>query len=306
MPTIELNVSTRVDRHLAAVRLMSCMTFPDDPDLRKAAEVTFREKLAEWYAMAFAQRPEEKQKALLFRIRPKMQDELPRALADPSKWAKNWILNNFLEPYGGIVEGAAVLADSPSARWLEEERRRRWFAITYTGKLVVLLAAMYQHHESVGPSLKKAVFLLRKMDGDDKRVTAGLKRLGFPAVYESSLRDAWRRFKPVAHLCAAYVITDCVFYQAELARDFMEYWQRAPAIYDDSAFVNFCHIARAAELILTTFCPHGQSEPLVPKSMMYSMPCEIFNPSHPLFTFPQLTSEQLAMLEDYRAAKVVV
>lgn len=65
-----------------------------------------------------------------------------------------------------------MLADAPAAKWFEEERRRRWFAMAYTGKLVVLLAAMHQHHESVGPSLKKAVFLLRKMDGEDKRVTA--------------------------------------------------------------------------------------------------------------------------------------
>jgi hypothetical protein len=148
--------------------------------------------------------------------------------------------------------------------------------------------------------------LLRKRDGEDKRVTAGLKSLGFPAVYESSLKEAWRRFKPVAHLCAAYVISDCAFYEAELARDFCEYWQKPPAIYYDSAFTNFCHVARAAEKILTILCPHGQREPLVPKDVLYSMPQEIFSPSETLFRFPELTSQQLATLEEYRAPKVFV
>jgi hypothetical protein len=131
---------------------MSYMTFPDDAGLRTAAETTFRVKLAEWYTMAFTQRAEEKQRAVFLRIGPKMRDELPRALADPGKWARNWILDDFLKSVGGIVGGAAVLADAPSSKWFEEERRRRWFALTYTGKLVVLLAAMHQHHESVGPS----------------------------------------------------------------------------------------------------------------------------------------------------------
>jgi hypothetical protein len=205
MPIIEFNISTRVDRHLAAVRLMSYMAFPDNPELRTAAETAFRAKLAEWYATAFPHRAEEKQKEVLLRIGPKMRDELPRALADPAKWARNWIFNDFLEPVGGIAAGAAVLADAPSASWLVKEWRRRWFAITYTGKLVCLVGSMHQHHELIGPSLKKAVYLLCEMDGKDKRVTAGLRRLGFPAVYESSLKEAWRQFKSVAHLCAAVV-----------------------------------------------------------------------------------------------------
>lgn len=306
MPTIQFKISTRVDRHLAAIRLISYMAFPGDPELRLAAETAFATKLAEWYTRAFTHQAEEKQKEVLLRIGPRMGDELPQALADPANWAKNWILNDFLETVGGIAAGAAVLADAPSARWLDDERRRRWFAITYTGKLVVLVCSMYQHHQSIGPSLKKAIYLLCEMDGKDKRVTAGLRRLGFPAVYESSLKDAWRQFKPVAHLCAAYMVTDSHFYAAELARDFMEYWQRPPAIYADNAFVNFCHIARAAERFLSSFHPHGQSEPLVPKNMIYSMPEGIFSPSHPLIPFPKLTSQQLDILDKYRAPKAFV
>jgi hypothetical protein len=303
VPNIEFNISTRVDRNLAAVRLMSHMLFPDPPNSRQAAESTFRAKLAEWYATAFTHRAEEKQKEVILRIGQKMGGELPRALADPGKWATNWIFNDFLEPVGGLAAGAAVLADSPSASWLERERRRRWFGMTYTGKLACLVGSMHQHHESVGPSLNKAVYLLCELDGKDKLVTANLRWLGFPAVYESSLKEAWRQFKPVAHLCAAYVVTDCVFYAAELARSFLEYWQKPPAFYADDAFHQFCHVARVAEVFLTTFRPRGQSEPLVPKNMINSMPDGIFSPSHALFQFQKLTGEELAALERYRAPK---
>ncbi|MGC2306416.1 hypothetical protein [Candidatus Binatus sp.] len=305
--TIELNASTRVDRCLAAARLISFMTFPDDPELRKAAEITLRAKLAAWYAYAFAHRSEEKQKAVFLRLGPKMKDELPRALADPAKWAKDWIFKEFLEPAGGLATGADMLADAPSLSQLAEEFTKRWFGITYTGKLVCLIGSMHQHHDSIGPSLNKAIYLLCEMDGKDERLTANLRRLGFPAVYESSLKEAWHRFKPVAHLCAAYVVTDCVFYQAELARDFMEYWHLLPAFFaKDLAFHQFCHVARAAQRFLTSFRPHGRSEPVVPKNIMYAIPEEIFSPSQALFQFQRLTSEELTTLRNYRAPKLFV
>jgi hypothetical protein len=37
MPTTEIEVSERISRHLAAVRLMSYMVFPDRPELRRAS-----------------------------------------------------------------------------------------------------------------------------------------------------------------------------------------------------------------------------------------------------------------------------
>lgn len=304
---IEFNTLTRVDRYLAAARLISYMTFPEDPELRKAAEITLKAKLAAWYAYAFASCPEEKQKAVFLRLGPKMKDELPRALADPAKWAKDWIFNEFLEPAGGLATGAAMLADAPSLSWLAEEFTRRWFGITYTGKLVCLIGAMHQHHGSIGPSLNKAIYLMCEMDEKDERLKANLRRLGFPAANESSLKEAWSRFKPVAHLCAAYVVTDCVFYEAELARNFMEYWHLLPAFCaKDLAFHQFCHVARAAQLFLNSFRPHGRSETVVPKNIMYAIPEGIFSPSQALFEFQKLTSEELATLEKYKAPKLLV
>ena len=45
MPTIEIEVSDRIARHVATVRLLSYMVFPDNRDLRTASVVTFRTNL---------------------------------------------------------------------------------------------------------------------------------------------------------------------------------------------------------------------------------------------------------------------
>jgi hypothetical protein len=39
MPRIELSVENRISRHLAAIRIMSCMVYPDSPELRAASEI---------------------------------------------------------------------------------------------------------------------------------------------------------------------------------------------------------------------------------------------------------------------------
>src|SRR3984893_2865189 len=134
MPTIEIDTSERIQRHLAAVRLMSYMVFPDDPGLRAASENTFRTKLADWYSQPFTKQEEHAQRQVLLRIGPKLGDELPRALADPSKWMRNRLFNDFLEPLGGAIGAALALTESPSAGELEREWTGRWWAIVYAGK----------------------------------------------------------------------------------------------------------------------------------------------------------------------------
>ena len=68
MPTIEIEVSERIQRHLAAVRVMSCMVFPDDPEKRATSEITFRTILADWYAGAFAKLETKVQKQFVRRF----------------------------------------------------------------------------------------------------------------------------------------------------------------------------------------------------------------------------------------------
>jgi hypothetical protein len=307
VPTIEIQVSERISRHLAAVRLMSYMTFPDSPELRAASEVTFRTKLADWYSNAFAEQTKRAQQRTLRGIGAALGSEPPGALADPCAWMKNKLFSEFLAPLGGAIGGAIALTDSPSASELEREWTRRWFGVAYTGKLVCLIGAINEHHKSVGASLNKAIHVLREIDGENKHLTARLKEFGYPAVYDSSLKKAWRTFKPVAHLCAAYITTEANHYQEELSRDPNEYWLQPPALYEDDVFTTFCLVARYVGQFVTSFRSHGQEGALIPEAEIYALPEAIFDSERsPFFTFRRLTDAEMAALETYRAPKQLV
>jgi hypothetical protein len=305
VPTIEIEISDRIARHLASVRLMSYMVFPDSLDLRSASEVTFRTKLAEWYSGVFAEEKKEAQTRVLSGVEFKSAEDRARALADPSAWVRDKLFSDFLKPVGGAIGGAVKLTDSPSADALKQEWTRRWFGVVYTGKLVCLIFSINEHHPQVGASLNKAIYVLRETDGKDEKRNAGLRQLGFPGVYESSLKEAWRQFKPVAHLCAAYVTTESYYYEDELSRDFMEYWLKPPAIYQDEVFGTFCRVARSVEQFVTTFRPHGQRQALITKDEIYSLP-EKIDPKAPLLSPRRLTDDEIAALGTYRAPKQFV
>lgn len=306
MPTIEIEVSDRIRRHLASVRLMSYMVFPDNPELRAASEITFRTKLADWYSGVFAEEKKEAQTRVLSGVEFKSAEERARALADPSAWVRDKFFSDFLKPLGGVIGGAIALTDSPSADALMQEWTRRWFRIVYTGKLVCLIFSINEHHPQVGASLNKAIYVLRETEGKDEERKAGLKQFGFPSVHESSLKEAWRQFKPVAHLCAAYVTTESHYYEDELSRDFMEYWLKPPAIYEDDVFGTLCLVARSVEQFVTTFRPHGQRQALISKDEIYSLPEKIFDPKVPLPSARRLTDDEMAALKTYKAPKQFV
>jgi hypothetical protein len=306
VPTIEIEVSDRLARYLASVRLMSYMVFPDNSDLRTAGEVTFRTKLADWYSGMFAEKKKEAQTRVLSGVKFKSAEERARALADPSAWVRDKLFSDFLKPLGGVIGSAVALTDSPSADALQQEWTRRWFGIVYTGKLVCLIFSINEHHPQVGASLNKAIYVLRETEGKDEERNAGLRRFGFPSVYESSLKEAWRRFKPVAHLCAAYVTTESHYYEDELSRDFMEYWLKPPAIYEDDVFGTFCLVARSVEQFVTTFRPHSKSQALISRDEIYSLPEKIFDPKVPLLSARSLTDDEMAALKRYKAPKQFV
>jgi hypothetical protein len=306
VPTIEIEVSDRLARYLASVRLMSYMVFPDNLDLRTAGEVTFRTKLADWYSGMFAEKKKEAQTRVLSGVKFKSAEERARALADPSAWVRDKLFSDFLKPLGGVIGSAIALTDSPSADALQQEWTRRWFGIVYTGKLVCLIFSINEHHPQVGASLNKAIYVLRETEGKDEERNAGLRQFGFPSVYESSLKEAWRRFKPVAHLCAAYVTTESHYYEDELSRDFMEYWLKPPAIYEDDVCGTFCLVARSVEQFVTTFRPHGRRQALISKDEIYSLPEKIFDPKAPLLSARRLTDDEMAALRTYKAPKQFV
>ena len=160
MPTMDIQIASRIQRHLAAARLMSCMVFPDDEKLRTAAEVAFRTKLADWYSERFAKEPAAPQKRFLRAMKPLLGDELPRALANPSAWMRDRFFSDFLEPAGGIIRGAVALTESPSAEDIKREWTQRWWPIVYTGKLIALIGSIHQHHQEIGASVNKAIHIL--------------------------------------------------------------------------------------------------------------------------------------------------
>ena len=168
MPTIELSVENRISRHLAAVRIMSYMVYPDNPERREASEIIFRTRLADWYSGTYAKRSLELQKELLQSAESKLGKELSRAYAHPSEWMRNRLFSDFLKPFGDLYEAA--------------EWTRRWFAVVYTGKLVCLIGSIAQHHARLGASLNKAIHILRETEGNDKELNAGFKQLGYDDV----------------------------------------------------------------------------------------------------------------------------
>ena len=180
-------------------------------------------------------------------------EDLARALADPVAWIRKKLLGDFLEPFGGAV----ALTASPSADELSREWARRWWSIVYTGKLIALVGSINQHHHEFGASVNKAIHILCVTEGDDRERMCGFRRSGFPGVYESSLKKAWVKFRPVAHLCAAYVTTETHYYEKELSGDFWEYWKQWPAFYDDGMFEVFCFLAKSVEKFATSFLPEA-------------------------------------------------
>jgi hypothetical protein len=305
MPIIEIQVADRIQRHLAAVRLMSYMVFPDDDELRAASEITFRTKLAQWYSETFAKLKPASQKRLLRAIKPLRGKDLARALANPSAWMRSKLFDDFLEPAGGSIRGAVALTESPSAEEIKRKWTDRWWSVVYTGKLVALIGSIHQHQKEVDASVNKAIHILCVTEGNDKQRMSAFRQSGFSGVYESSLKKAWAKFRSVAHLCAAYITTETHHYQEQLSRDFWEYWEQSPALYDDRVFREFCLLAKSVESFATSFFPRGQRQPLIPKDEIFALPDEIFGPG----LLPQsraLTDEEIAAMKTYRAPKLFV
>jgi hypothetical protein len=301
MPTIEIKTNDMLERHLAALRLMSFMVFPDNPELRKASEITFRTKVAARYAQVLANQRKETQIRFVNESQPQSREELRTALADPASWLREVLLNVLLKPLGGVIGGALALTDSPSAQEFVEEFRRRWFAIHYTGTLIWLIGSINEQRPGAGASLNKALHVLSETDGKNTALTATLKEYGYPAVNDSSLKAAWRVFRPVAHLCAAYVATETLRSRDHISRGFTEYWSLSSPLHDDVVFYIFCNIAKSAESFVTSFRSHGHQNALIPREEICALPDKMSDQSVPSLRWMKLRDEEVSALRTYRA-----
>jgi hypothetical protein len=86
------------------------------------------------------------------RIRRKVGEELPRALANPASWMRTRIFDDFLRETGGTNGSALALTRSPSAKELRGEWTRRWWSIVYTGKIIALIGSIDRITMSLEPA----------------------------------------------------------------------------------------------------------------------------------------------------------
>jgi hypothetical protein len=298
-----------ITRHLAAGRKISHMFFPDNLELRNASEIIFRTKFAEQWSERFAQLGEEKQKAIILAGALGSVKNPPRFFADPQAWMRRRLFDNYLGPFGGAIGAALALKDSPSEHALEQDGIRRWFGVVFTGRLMLLIGSIDQHTR-FGASLNKAIHVVRETEGANSAIKALLKQFNYPGIYDSSLKKAWRTFKPVAHLCGAYVITELLYGNGnvfrDIFRDFTLYCQRPPALFQFTAFSMFCAYARFIEHFVTSFRPHGQRYALLSKEEIYSLDRILGTNCSLQLSFPTLDDEELASLDRYQAPKSLV
>jgi hypothetical protein len=296
-----------IARHLAAGHLLSRMFFPDQADLRRAHEIIFRTKFAEWWYAQVAQLGiEELQRTIMLDPGAGLRVQIPHAIANRQEWLRRSTFDKYLGPFGGTIGAALAMKDSPSEEALERDVLRRWFGVVYTGRLTLLIGSINQH-TARGASLNKAIHVMCETDGNDDEVRTLSKQLNLPRIYESSLKKAWRRFKPVAHLCAAYVITELRYRGASLFKDifqdFAKYDQHPALLEQFTAFSMYCTFGRFIERFVTSFRPHGQPDSLIPLEELYSLERNLGFTLVFELSFPALIGDEIAALETYRAPK---
>ena len=198
------------------------------------------------------------------------RDDEPEAVIQVRRW--------FLR-----AGGFKTASKSNSYRKQQNEVLHQIPKMLTVGMALDLVWAMDAHHRETltgGASLNKALAIIR----------SPLSR--FP-ISETSLRSAWSRYKPVAHLCAGFAVA---FQQArEEGPDEID--ERMKNAYVEQLHVMVSLIA-AYQRFATGFIPHGQRQPLIgPKEIWSLRGIE----AHESFVPPPLLPQLLAIAEAYRA-----
>lgn len=292
MQIIDLQGSDRSHPRLAQLRLMCAMVFPDDPELRLRAEITYWTVLNIPFSGIGAEDKLSRSSAAAGLFLDAL-DARPKRTGEDIQRTERF-LSNLLAPYGGRQDLILQLALSPSVQELNQEWRNRWWDIFYTGKILSLIGSIYQHHGQIGASLNKAIFILRETE-------AGSPARRFRRVCESNLLKAWAKYRPVAHLCVAYYRTECDHYKEEMARDFAEYLETPPALLSGDVFQKFLLFAKAAQDFATSYSPRGRSQPLISRDEILALDEGVIDPSCQLPKFEPLTDAQVNALNEYKA-----
>ena len=139
-----------------------------------------------------------------------------------------------------------------------------------------------EDNQSFFPSVKKAIFLV---DNFDRKK---LKELDI-SVNANYLKKYWTRYKPVAHIWAAYC-----FWQLNGNETKYNFRRNKNGLY------NFLAISEVFRKFGESFVPHAQKIPLLNADEMWKQhPDQIeFKTS---FTLPKLSNEERSALDKYRA-----
>ena len=151
------------------------------------------------------------------------------------------------------------------------------------GMALDLVWAMDAHHRETlpgGASLNKALAILRDP-------------ISSLPISETSLRAAWSRYKPVAHLCAAFSLA----FREALREDPDELDERMKSAYHEELEVTLS-VAAAYQRFAISFKPHGQDQPLLDPEEIWLLPGV---EAHNSFIAPPLLPELLAIAAAYRA-----
>jgi hypothetical protein len=295
-----------IRRYLLGGHILSQMLFPDDPDRRRAREIIFRTKFAD----RWSRQGDLGESQLEPRTFVDVCSGSLRSVAgeiDPN--IRKSIFDSCLRPFGETIGATLALKDSPSEQALDAECMRRWFGVLYTGRLILLIGSI-EHYTPFGGSLNKAIHVMRETDGNNSEIRALARQFDGQSICDSSLKKAWRIFKPVAHLCAAYLMTELryrgVRLFTDMFRDFATYCQHPSLLEQFTAFSMFCAFARFIEEFVTSFRSHGQTDSLISTQQIYSVERHwgltwVFE-----LDFPPLTREEMAALTTYRAPKSFV
>jgi len=147
--------------------------------------------------------------------------------------------------------------------------------VATVGHILTTVRSIEVHHPELrGGSVKKAIFLI---DEFISTVNPQVKQ------NQKYIREAWAKFKDVAHLAAAFVLTTHNM-REDIGDDLEE-------------FGVFLAIAKDFEMFGVSFYPHAQKRPLLDPSRIWSVPNYPWLPKIPCA--PRLHKDNLPTLKRY-------
>ncbi|MEO5376000.1 MAG: hypothetical protein H7840_17380 [Alphaproteobacteria bacterium] len=227
-------------RTLAAAKLISVMTWPDDETARNQFMAT------------------------LAALAPSKMSPLP--LTDLQGPISRAIAEAIVQPFINEAGGNATLANAPGVDALNKAVEKAWPKWRWVGQILQYIVAIEQTQQGTG-SVHKAVFLIEKN-------SKLLNKKGQQLSIRTRIMDAWREYKSVSHLCSAILhLTDAEVYLRNSEDEFKDERIDSWFPFKGGLHVTLAH-ARDFQLFATTFVPHGQKKPLLEPATLWCLPEE--------------------------------